>query len=209
MANQSLIKLIFLGNSGVGKSCLMSKFSPDGCHTQHMKTIGIEYTARTIDLDGEPVKLQIWNTAGQERHRNIAKTFYQSAKGILLVYDVTDELSFTEIINWLRNIEEDHTNIKKILVGNKADLDESKRAVEAARGQALADEYNIQFFETSAETNMNVEEVFFSIARDIVLDSKASRVTHEPQTLGLNQLNKGEAADELSLGKIKRSQTIS
>jgi GTPase SAR1 family protein len=125
------------------------------------------------------------------------------------VYDVTDELSFTEIINWLRNIEEDHTNIKKILVGNKADLDESKRAVEAARGQALADEYNIQFFETSAETNMNVEEVFFSIARDIVLDSKASRVTHEPQTLGLNQLNKGEAADELSLGKIKRSQTIS
>ncbi|GAB2234069.1 hypothetical protein Droror1_Dr00003306 [Drosera rotundifolia] len=88
--------------------------------------------------------------------------------GILLVYDVTDESSFNNIRNWIRNIEQHASdNVNKILVGNKADMDESKRAVPTAKGQALADEYGIKFFETSAKTNLNVEEVFFSIARDI------------------------------------------
>eukprot|EP00475_Leptophrys_vorax_P024854 TRINITY_DN3446_c0_g1_i1.p1 TRINITY_DN3446_c0_g1~~TRINITY_DN3446_c0_g1_i1.p1 ORF type:complete len:146 (-),score=25.79 TRINITY_DN3446_c0_g1_i1:90-467(-) len=88
--------------------------------------------------------------------------------GILLVYDVTDESSFNNIRNWIRNIEQHASeNVNKILVGNKADMDESKRAVPAARGQALADEFNIKFFEASAKSNLNVDNVFFTIARDI------------------------------------------
>ncbi|PRQ25622.1 putative small GTPase superfamily, P-loop containing nucleoside triphosphate hydrolase [Rosa chinensis] len=204
--HESLVKLMVVGNRDVGKSSLMRKFSPCGSHTELLKPYGIEYTARTIQLDNELVKLQIWNAAVQERFRTIPKTFYQGAKGLLLVYDVTNQLSFTEISKWLRNIKEDPANnIKKILVGNKADKDESERAVSTGRGQALAKEYDIEFFETSAETNMNVEEVFFSIARDIMLESKASGVAHEPQTFGINLLNKGETA----LGnKLQRSQTF-
>ncbi|CAN6884464.1 unnamed protein product [Brassica oleracea] len=107
---------------------------------------GIDFKIRTIELDTERIKLQIWDTAGQERFRTIT----------------------TDIRNWIRNIEQHASeNVNKILVGNKADMDESKRAVPTSKGQALADEYGIKFFETSAKTNLNVEEVFFSIAKDI------------------------------------------
>ncbi|PON91451.1 Small GTPase superfamily, Rho type [Trema orientale] len=118
--------------------------------------------------------------------------------GILLVYDVTDESSFNNIRNWIRNIEQHASdNVNKILVGNKADMDESKRAVPTSKGQALADEYGIKFFETSAKTNLNVEEVFFSIARDIKQrlaesDSKGA----EPQTIKINQPDQGAAGGQ-------------
>ncbi|GAU34705.1 hypothetical protein TSUD_29460 [Trifolium subterraneum] len=152
----------------------------------------IDFKIRTIELDGKRIKLQIWDTAGQERFRTITTAYYRGAMGILLVYDVTDESSFNNIKNWIRNIEQHASdNVNKILVGNKADMDESKRAVPTSKGQALADEYGIKFFETSAKTNMNVDEVFFSIARDIKqrlaeTDSKA-----EPQTLKINQPDQG------------------
>ncbi|RID45689.1 hypothetical protein BRARA_I02394 [Brassica rapa] len=123
---------------------------------------GIDFKIRTIELDTKRIKLQIWDTAGQEHFRTITAAYYRGAMGILLVYDVTDESSFNNIRNWIRNIEQHASdNVNKILVGNKADMDESKK------GQALADEYGIKFFEASAKTNLNVEEVFFLIAKDI------------------------------------------
>ncbi|XP_065623942.1 ras-related protein RABE1c isoform X2 [Quercus suber] len=114
--------------------------------------------------------------------------YYRGAMGILLVYDVTDESSFNNIKNWIRNIEQHASdNVNKILVGNKADMDESKRAVPTSKGQALADEYGIKFFETSAKTNLNVEEVFFSIARDIKRRLAETDSKVEPQTLKINK----------------------
>lgn len=163
-----LIKLLLIGDSGVGKSCLLLRFSDDSFTTSFITTIGIDFKIRTIELDGKRIKLQIWDTAGQERFRTITTAYYRGAMGILLVYDVTDESSFNNIRNWIRNIEQHASdNVNKILVGNKADMDESKRAVPFAKGQALADEFGIKFFETSAKTNMNVEDVFFTVARDI------------------------------------------
>ncbi|CAI9105317.1 OLC1v1004214C1 [Oldenlandia corymbosa var. corymbosa] len=157
----------------------------------------IDFKIRTIELDGKRVKLQIWDTAGQERFRTITTAYYRGAMGILLVYDVTDESSFNNIRNWIRNIEQHASdNVNKILVGNKADMDESKRAVPTSKGQALADEYGIKFFETSAKTNLNVEQVFFSIARDIKqrlsdTDSKA-----EAKTLIINQPGPSNGQDQ-------------
>ncbi|CAM8910429.1 hypothetical protein QQ045_033137 [Rhodiola kirilowii] len=183
-----LIKLLLIGDSGVGKSCLLLRFSDDSFTTSFITTIGIDFKIRTVELDGKRIKLQIWDTAGQERFRTITTAYYRGAMGILLVYDVTDESSFNNIKNWIRNIEQHASdNVNKILVGNKADMDESKRAVPTAKGQALADEYGIKFFETSAKTNMNVEQVFFSIARDIKerlseTDSKA-----EPPTIKISK----------------------
>ncbi|KAK8478346.1 hypothetical protein V6N13_144552 [Hibiscus sabdariffa] len=188
-----LIKLLLIGDSGVGKSCLLLRFSDGSFTTSFITTIGIDFKIRTIELDGKRIKLQIWDTAGQERFRTITTAYYRGAMGILLVYDVTDESSFNNIRNWIRNIEQHASdNVNKILVGNKADMDESKRAVPTSRGQALADEYGIKFFETSAKTNLNVEEVFFSMARDIKqrlvdTDSKA-----EPSTT--IKINKPEQA---------------
>jgi len=162
-----LIKLLLIGDSGVGKSCLLLRFSDDSFTPSFITTIGIDFKIRTIELEGKRIKLQIWDTAGQERFRTITTAYYRGAMGILLVYDVTDEKSFSNIRNWIRNIEQHATeNVNKMLVGNKCDMVD-KRVVEAERGKALADEYNIKFMETSAKSSINVEEAFITLAKDI------------------------------------------
>jgi len=162
-----LIKLLLIGDSGVGKSCLLLRFSDDSFTPSFITTIGIDFKIRTIDLEGKRIKLQIWDTAGQERFRTITTAYYRGAMGILLVYDVTDEKSFNNIRNWIRNIEQHATeSVNKILIGNKCDMHE-KKVVDSARGKALADEYGIKFLETSAKNSINVEEAFITLAKDI------------------------------------------
>ncbi|KAE8678924.1 Ras-related protein RABE1d [Hibiscus syriacus] len=195
-----LIKLLLIGEAiwhevllqemfgGVGNSCLLLRFSDGSFTTSFITTIGIDFKIRTTELDGKRIKLQIWNTAGQERFRTITTAYYRGAMGILLVYDVTDESSFNNIRNWIRNIEQHASdNVNKILVGNKADMDESKRAVPTSKGQTLGDEYGIIFFETSAKTNINVEEVFFSMAKDIKQRLADTDSRAEPSTIKINQ----------------------
>ncbi|MBA0807302.1 hypothetical protein Gohar_023115, partial [Gossypium harknessii] len=244
--------------AGVGKSCLLLRFSDGSFTTSFITTIGIDFKIRTIELDGKRIKLQIWDTAGQERFRTIttaenipcflswgekswvslvgkhvpdnklgsgkqlcfsgekdileavlcchkpvaespifSTAYYRGAMGILLVYDVTDESSFNNIRNWIRNIEQHASdNVNKILVGNKADMDESKRAVPTSKGQALADEYGIKFFETSAKTNLNVEEVFFSIARDIKQRLVDTDLKAEPSTIKINKPDQAAGAGQ-------------
>ncbi|XP_061345742.1 ras-related protein RABE1c-like [Gastrolobium bilobum] len=183
-----LIKLLLIGDSGVGKSCLLLRFTDDSFNTSFITTIGIDFKIRTVALDGKRAKLQIWDTAGQERFKTITTAYYRGAMGILLVYDITDESSFDNIRNWFRNIEEHASdNVNKILVGNKVDMDESKRAVPTSRGQALADEYGIKFFETSAKTNLNVEEIFFSISRDIKHRLSEGVPISESQTIKISK----------------------
>uniref|UniRef100_A0A383VMM6 Uncharacterized protein n=1 Tax=Tetradesmus obliquus TaxID=3088 RepID=A0A383VMM6_TETOB len=178
-----LIKLLLIGDSGVGKSCLLLRFSEDSFTPSFITTIGIDFKIKKIFLDNKWVKLQIWDTAGQERFRTITSAYYRGAMGILLVYDVTDEASFNNIRNWMRNIEQHASdNVNKVLVGNKSDMADEKRAVPVARGQALAAEYNMRFFETSAKDNLNVEEVFTSIAKDVM--QRLQQEQAEQQTVG-------------------------
>lgn len=118
-------------------------------------------------MDGKRIKLQIWDTAGQERFRTITTAYYRGAMGILLVYDVTDEKSFENIRNWHSNIDQHASEgVNKILIGNKSDS-EDKKVIDENQGRALAAELGISFMETSAKANTNVEEAFFSLARDI------------------------------------------
>eukprot|EP00475_Leptophrys_vorax_P002315 TRINITY_DN112_c0_g1_i1.p1 TRINITY_DN112_c0_g1~~TRINITY_DN112_c0_g1_i1.p1 ORF type:complete len:196 (+),score=69.77 TRINITY_DN112_c0_g1_i1:153-740(+) len=165
-----LIKLLMIGDSGVGKSCLLLRFSDDSFTPTFITTIGIDFKIKTIDLNGKRVKLQIWDTAGQERFRTITTAYYRGANGILLVYDVTDENSFLNIRNWMKSIDQHAADsVKRILIGNKADM-VNEKVIETGRGQSLADEYQIKFFECSAKTDQNVTEAFMEIARQSMAD---------------------------------------
>lgn len=160
-----LIKLLLIGDSGVGKSCLLLRFSDDSFTPSFITTIGIDFKIRTIELDGKKIKLQIWDTAGQERFRTITTAYYRGAMGILMVYDVTDEKSFVNIRNWMRNIEQHASeDVNKMLIGNKCDLND-KRIVDFERGKTLADECKIEFMETSAKNATNVDSAFIAMAK--------------------------------------------
>jgi Ras-related protein Rab-8A len=190
-----LIKLLLIGDSGVGKSCLLLRYSDDSFTSSFITTIGIDFKIKSIAIGESKVKLQIWDTAGQERFRTITTAYYRGAMGILLVYDVSDESSFANVRNWMRQIEQNAAeNVNRILIGNKADIDPSERKVTHAQGKALADEYGINFFETSAKMNSNVDEAFLAIASDIV-----GRLRENPEHYG------SEGGVSLNNGKKKSS----
>lgn len=136
-------------------------------------------------MDGKKIKLQIWDTAGQERFRTITTAYYRGAMGIMLVYDVTNEKSFDNIKNWIRNIEENASaDVEKMLLGNKCELS-SGRQVSKERGEQLAVEYGIKFMETSAKTSVNVEEAFHTLARDIKTKTEKKLEASNPPKTGV------------------------
>ncbi|XP_033110089.1 ras-related protein Rab-10-like isoform X6 [Anneissia japonica] len=163
-----LFKLLLIGDSGVGKTCILFRFSDDTFNTTFISTIGIDFKIKTVELNGKKIKLQIWDTAGQERFHTITTSYYRGAMGIMLVYDITQEKTFDNIAKWLRNIQE-HANedVEKMLLGNKCDMDD-KRMVSKERGESIARENGIKFMETSAKTNINVETAFMTLAEDIL-----------------------------------------
>jgi len=162
-----LFKLLLIGDSGVGKSCLLLRFADDTYSDVVINTIGVDFKIRTVKLDGKVVKLQIWDTAGQERFRTITSAYYRGANGIIVVYDVTDPETFASVRRWLEEIDRfaGTQGVCKLLVGNKADL--SNRKVEYGVAKEFADKRNIPFIETSAKTAMNVEELFMGLAVQI------------------------------------------
>ncbi|XP_041794283.1 ras-related protein Rab-8B-like [Chelmon rostratus] len=171
-----LFKLLLIGDSGVGKTCLLFRFSEDSFNTTFISTIGIDFKIRTIELDGKRVKLQIWDTAGQERFRTITTAYYRGAMGIMLVYDICNEKSFENIKNWIRNIEEHaSSDVEKMILGNKCDMTD-RRQVSKDRGEKLAIDYGVKFLETSAKSSLNVEEAFYTMGRDI-LHNLSSKTT--------------------------------
>jgi len=161
------IKLLMIGDSGVGKTCLLLRYANDSFSPTFITTIGIDFKIKNIQLDGKRIKLQIWDTAGQERFRTITTSYFRGAQGILLVYDVTDRNSFTSIRNWVAQIQmHADVNVNKILIGNKSDC-QDQRVISYEEGASLAKEYNINFFETSAKQDLNVEKAFITIATDV------------------------------------------
>lgn len=163
-----LFKLLLIGDSGVGKTCILFRFSDDAFNTTFISTIGIDFKIKTIELRGKKIKLQIWDTAGQERFHTITTSYYRGAMGIMLVYDITNSKSFDNIAKWLRNIQE-HANddVEKMILGNKCDM-EDKRVIAKERGETIARENGIRFLETSAKTNINIDKAFIDLSESIL-----------------------------------------
>jgi Ras-related protein Rab-1A len=161
-----LFKLLIIGDSGVGKSCLLLRFVDNSYTDSYISTIGVDFKIRNLDLDSKKIKLQIWDTAGQERFRTITSSYYRGAHGIVIVYDITDQESFNNVRNWLQEIDKlASDNVNKLLVGNKSDL--PNRQVDAATARDFAASLNIPFIETSAKTAANVDQAFLKMATDI------------------------------------------
>ncbi|KAL8137055.1 hypothetical protein V2J09_003056 [Rumex salicifolius] len=159
-----LFKLLLIGDSG-----------DDSYLDSYISTIGVDFKIRTVDQDEKTIKLQIWDTAGQERFRTITSSYYRGAHGIIIVYDITDQESFTNVKQWLNEIDRYASdNVNKLLVGNKADM-EAERAVPYETAKAFADELGIPFLETSAKDATNVEQAFMTMASQI-----KSRMANQP-----------------------------
>eukprot|EP00002_Diphylleia_rotans_P028311 TRINITY_DN5714_c0_g1_i2.p1 TRINITY_DN5714_c0_g1~~TRINITY_DN5714_c0_g1_i2.p1 ORF type:complete len:199 (+),score=41.95 TRINITY_DN5714_c0_g1_i2:57-653(+) len=161
-----VVKLLVLGNTGVGKSALLIRFSDGEFLSSHSTTLGIDFKVKTVEVDGRRIKLQIWDTAGQERFRAIATSYFRGVKGFLLVYDVSDRLSFEGVERWLKDIKENATDAHRLMiVANKVDL---PRVVSTAEGQECARKAGGLYIETSAKDATNVDEAFYVLAKEAI-----------------------------------------
>jgi len=158
--NEFSVKLLLLGDSGVGKSSLMLRFTTGEYHLQTMSTVGIDFKEVRLRLNGRNISLQIWDTAGQERFRTITKSYYRGASGYILVFDLTNYKSFDHIRYWVNEIKTHGLNNSYlILVGNKSDLHED-RSVSVEDGETFAKELGCDYIETSAKDGYNVDKLF-------------------------------------------------
>ncbi|KAJ8765239.1 hypothetical protein K2173_011919 [Erythroxylum novogranatense] len=184
-----LFKLVLIGDSGVGKSNLLSRFARNEFSLESKSTIGVEFATRSIHVQDKVIKAQIWDTAGQERYRAITSAYYRGAVGALLVYDVTRHVTFENVERWLKELR-DHTdaNVVIMLVGNKADL-RHLRAVSTEDAMAFAEKEKTFFMETSALEALNVENAFTEVLTQIyqVVSRKALEVGDDPAALPKGQ----------------------
>lgn len=180
-----LFKVVLIGDSGVGKSNLLSRFTRNEFCLESKSTIGVEFATRSIKVDGKTIKAQIWDTAGQERYRAITSAYYRGAVGALLVYDITKQVTMENVERWLKELRDyADSNIVIMLVGNKSDL-RHLRSVQTDDAQAFCEKESLSFIETSALESTNVEEAFKKILTEIYhIVSKKSLAAEESGNVG-------------------------
>jgi len=161
-----LFKILLLGSQGVGKSSLLCRFADNEFLENYRTTVGVDFKIRTVEIEDKTIKLQLWDTAGQERFKTVTNTYFRGAHGVILVYDITESKSFSDLNNWLKEVK-DHAppNAVLMVVGNKCDLD--SRAVSTKQGKEFAQSKEALFLETSAKEDTNVTKAFLSLAETI------------------------------------------
>ena len=161
-------KILLLGDSEVGKSCFLMRYADNVFVENYITTIGLDYKLKYIQLDsGQVIKVQLWDTAGQDRYRTIAKNYYKGSHGILLLYDVTKLSSFENIREWIKDIREEvYEKAIIFLIGNKIDKKDQIK-IKTEEGTKLAEEFNLPFFEASAKSGENVDEIFKALYQKI------------------------------------------
>ena len=182
-------KILTIGESGVGKTCIAKRFVQDKFVKNHLVTIGVDYFAKTLHINNKDVKLKIWDTAGQERFKTLTAQYYKGADGILLVYDVTDEESYEKIRDWMGQIalNTQKDDLGLVLLGNKCDI--QARKVTKEMGNKLGEELKISYFETSALSGQGINESFEELTRIIM---KKRGVGESKNVTGGININKKE-----------------
>ena len=182
-------KILTIGESGVGKTCVLRRFVENKFLKNHLATIGIDFKTKTLNINNKEIKLKIWDTAGQERFRNITTQYYKGADGIVLVYDVTDDGSFEKIRDWMAQIQSNaqRDELGLVLLGNKCDIE--PRVVTEEQGTKMAEELKVSYFETSALNGQGINEAFEQLARDI-MKKKGVEDDNKDGGMELNNNNK-------------------
>jgi Ras-related protein Rab-7A len=184
---KALLKILLLGQSGVGKSSLLLRFVEKSFTIATKSTIGADFLTKDIEVDGQPVTLQIWDTAGQERFQGLGTSFYRGADGVIFVYDVATRETFEELPAWHQSFliqtgQEGNTEFPALIVANKVDRDD--RQVSKSEGREYCDERNIPYYETSAKEDVNVDRAFEALTRLIL--SKTSEENMQYETVDLS-----------------------
>ena len=161
-----LVKVLMVGESGVGKTCIIQRFIKNQFSTNHLSTIAIDFKMKLLKIRGSNIKMQIWDTAGQERFNTLTSGFFKGSDGIILTYSIIDKNSFENINKWMLQVRTlAPPDVKVILVGNKSDFNE--RVVTYKEGKEMAEKYNIIFFETSAKSGENIKNVFQTMGEQV------------------------------------------
>jgi len=168
MNADNVFKILIIGDSNVGKSSLLIRFSDNEYYNNYITTIGLDFRTKKININNKIIRLEIWDAAGQERFRALTKLYYRNCCGVLLVFDITDEKSFINIKNWINEFNKhcEIPNVSKILIGNKCDLISEKK-VSYEEIDKLCLIYNLNYIETSAKENINVELTFNELGKEI------------------------------------------
>ncbi|XP_043463449.1 ras-related protein Rab-43 isoform X1 [Leptopilina heterotoma] len=164
-----LFKIVLIGDCGTGKTCVVQRFRSGNFIEKHGSTIGVDFSIKTVLIDGKKVKLQIWDTAGQERFRTITQSYYRSANGVIVVYDITKRSSFLSLQRWIEEVRKySSSHVLLILVGNKSDLEES-REVQKSEAEAVCEYLPevLNVLETSAKDNTNIDSIFYCLASEL------------------------------------------
>jgi len=171
------LQLIIIGDSGVGKTSFMDRFveaAPE-FRQSFNPTVGIDFKVKTVVVDGKRVKLQIWDTAGQEKFNSITTAYYRSARGAIIMYDVTRPQTFKSLEKWFQLMSEHgRGDVEVAVVGNKCDLSSDKR-IDSRQGESAATKLGCHFYESSAKDNMNIENVFMGLVRNILVNMPLER----------------------------------
>ena len=163
-----VFKVLLLGDSTVGKTCFLMRFTENTFQEIHMSTIGLDYRFKKMPVDdGKEATVQIWDTAGQDRFRAITKNYYKGAHGIILIYDVTNQKTFENVRNWVTQIRENASEKAIIYIGGNKIDDKQNKVVTKEDGEKMAKEFDLKFFEASAKEDINIAPTFEALVKDI------------------------------------------